>query len=452
MVIDRLDPVLHERSPSIPGGHWVGSGAHGRRQDLELVVSRPRFGAIDSQTMSKLEDLLLFEPANSALAFREHAYAPADVAQFLKDALGLANAEVEGPRFLYVGVADVPRSKRAFPGITAEAMSDMRRMLPAVLARSVEPPFKVAVRALKVNDATVALLCLSECDNAPYLLRKTVAGLPAGIGWLRRGTELSQLTRSDLERLITQRLASTPATADVQIAFAGDPPRDDIELPVLDLAELPSVLAAGKLRRMLEAKTQAKDVLGRTETRFSRLLHAQIFGVDKGYESHSDESLRLMIEKSENEHAAADRHYELAVRAHKLELVARNRSSTMLENVMLRLELPNLPGIGVADRLYSASRPDATPAGAYPLVTVGERVIEIEASIGSVAPGATVAAFREPPRLWIREPAAGKSIALHYTVHARGLHEPVRDSLILRIAKAANAAPVSKRRSAPGRP
>ena len=395
--------------------------------------------------MAKLEDLALFESANSALAFREQAYAASDAARFLRDALALANAEVEGPRFLFVGIRDVAGSERTFPGIDAEAISEMRRTLPALLAHSVEPPFKIGVRSLKIRDATIAMLCFSECNNAPYLLRESVAGLPAGVGWLRRGTRQAQLTRADLQRLFAQRVGAALAAADVRVVFAGEPPREDLELPVLDLAGLPSALVAGRLRQMLEAKKITKDVLGRTETRFNRLLHAKVFGADQAYESHGDDSLRLMIDKAKDEHAVADRHYELAVRAHKLELVVCNRGSVTLESVMLRLRLPNLAGIGVADRLYSATGFETVSSDAYPVVTVGERVIDIEANVGSLAPGATVAAFREPPRLWLREPAAGKSIALDYTVHARGLREPVSDTLIIRIVPAASAAPGKKR-------
>jgi hypothetical protein len=397
--------------------------------------------------MAKLEDLALFESANSALAFREQAYAPSDAARFLSDVLALANAEVEGPRFLFVGVRDVAGSERTFPGVDAEAMTEMRRTLPALLARSVEPPFKIALRSLKIKDAAIAMLCLSECSNAPYLLRKSVAGLPAGIGWLRRGTRQAQLTRADLQRLFACRVGAEPAAADVRVLFAGEPPSADLELPVLDLAGLPSALVAGRLRQMLEGKKNAKDLLGRTETRFARLLHAQLFGIEQAYESRGDESLRLMIDKAKDEHAMADRHYELAVRTHKLELVVCNRGSVALESVMLRLRLPNLAGIGVADRLYSATGIEADAGDAYPVVTVGKRVIDIEAGVGSLAPGAAVAAFREPPRLWLREPAAGKSIAVDYTVHARGLAEPIRDTLVIRIVAAASAA-TGKHRSA----
>jgi hypothetical protein len=398
--------------------------------------------------MARLEDLARFENANSALAFREAAYGPGDAAQFLQDALALANAEVDGPRFLFVGVRDRVGGERAFPGVTADAIAEMRRVLPALLARAIEPPFKLALRALTVDNTTLALLCFSECDNAPYLTRRSTAGLPAGVGWLRRGTRQAQLTRIDLERLFAQRRRHAPAPIDVSIAFAGNPPRQELELPVLDLAELPSAVAASRLRRMLEAKEDAKNVLGRTETRFDRLLHAQIFGMEQAYEPHSDESLRVMIARVTDDYADADRHYELAVRAHALELVACNRSSVALECVMVRLRLPNIAGLGVADRLYSATG-GAEPPRSYPSVHVSERVIDIEASLGSLPAGATAPLFREPPRLTLRAPAAGKTIALDYVVHARELREPLRDSLVIRIVPAAGARPPRTPRSKP---
>jgi hypothetical protein len=112
---------------------------------------------------------------------------------------------------------------------------------------------------------------------------------------------------------------------------------------------------------------------------------------------------------------------------------------------MLRLQLPRLAGLGVADKVYSPTGHDSDATPGYPLVTVGKRTIEIETSMDSLAPGASAAVFREPPRLWVREPAAGKSIALDYSVYARGLREPVRDSLTLRIVPTHSTAVISKR-------
>ncbi|HLF11233.1 MAG TPA: hypothetical protein VJA26_08455 [Gammaproteobacteria bacterium] len=385
--------------------------------------------------MSKLEDLVLFESANSALAFREHAYAPAEIPVMLQDVLALANAEVNGPRFLFLGVRDIVGGKRTLPGLSPAVVGDMKRALPPLLARAIEPPFKIALRAMTVKHATIGLLCLSECENPPYLLRKSVAGLAAGAGWVRRGTQNLPLLRTDLQRMFEQKLASSAAPINLRVGFAGKTPQEEIALPVLHLEGLPSAIAARKLRKMLEAKESAKQILGKTQSQFVRLVHAQVFGADQAYESHSDESLRMLIGKAEQEYRAADEHYEFEIRAHKLSLLLCNSSNAALESVTLRLKLPRIPGIGVAEKLYSVTGSESN--GAYPLVSTSTRTIRIQAEIGGVAPGAIVPVFKQAPRLWAREAAVGKSIPVDYTLHARQLREPLRDTLIIRIVESA---------------
>ena len=217
------------------------------------------------------------------------------------------------------------------------------------------------------------------------------------------------------------------------MCFAGNPPRDEIELRVLALEGLPSAQAAQKLRKMLEAKESAKQILGRTETQFARLMHAQIFGMDRAYEKHSDESLRMLIGKAQHEYRAADEHYEFEIRAHKVELVVRNLSDMAVASVTLRLKLPKIPGIGVAEQLVVPPGCSPSTAEAYPLVTAGAHTIDIQTELGDLAAGASARAFKEPPRLLIREPAAGKTLPIDYTLQARELREPLRDTLVIRI-------------------
>ena len=180
------------------------------RQNHELVaIAATRAPTRLLAAMSKLEDLVLFESANSALAFRERAYAADEAALLLQDLLALANADVEGPRFLFVGVHDSTDGSRVLSGLSADAMARLKRTVPALVSGAVEPPFKIVIRALKVQQAKIGLVCLSECHNPPYLLAKDVAGLPAGIGWVRRGTRQLPLLRADLERMFASRLGGT---------------------------------------------------------------------------------------------------------------------------------------------------------------------------------------------------------------------------------------------------
>jgi hypothetical protein len=236
--------------------------------------------------------------------------------------------------------------------------------------------------------------------------------------------------------MFEQKLASATASIDLRVGFAGKTPQEEIALPVLELEGLPSAVAAQKLRAMLDARQSAKEILGRTQSQFARLMHTQLFGADQPYESHSDDSLRMLIGKAEEEYRAADEHYEFEIRTHPLNLVLSNSSNIALASVMLRLKLPRIPGIGVAEKLYSATGSESNGPNAYPLVSTGAHTISIQAEIGGVAAGATIPVFKLPPRLWVREAATGKSIPVDYTLHASELREPLRDTLIIRIVEA----------------
>lgn len=385
--------------------------------------------------MPQLEELVQLENAHSGLTFREHPYAADEQAALLRDVLALANAALEGPRFLFVGVRDVVGGQRLITGITPQAWNEFKTRLGSMLGGMIEPPLKVAVRTLHIDDKLVGMLCLMACEDPPYLLGEGADDvLPAGSGWVRRGTLQRPLLRADLQRMFEAKFAGAAPRFDLRIGFPGDVPQGEITLPALSLARLPSAVAAQKLVKMLEAKESAKAMFGRTETRFSRLVHAQVFGVDNPYESHSDESLRMLVAKTPETYHAADAHYSFEERAHKFDLVVTNAGAAALQNVALHLKLARIAGIGIAEQLYGSSGTVPGSTG-YPLVKTTARAITVETEVSAVPAGATLRIFREAPRLWARPEAAGKTIPVDVTLHARELREPFRETLILRIVK-----------------
>jgi hypothetical protein len=387
--------------------------------------------------MRQLEDLVQFENANSGLAFRERLYGSNERADLLRDLMGLANASVQGPRYLVLGVSDVVGGKRKIVGLPAEQWNKWRAKLPSLIGGMTEPPLDVAVRTLELQGSVVGVLCLTACADQPYLMSgRAGTDLPAGSGCLRRGTQLFPLLRQDLQRMFEAKLARAVPPVDLKIGFGGgNEPRAAIALPVLRLKHLPSFVAAKKFHKILEAKRDARSV-GRTQTRLMRLVHAQVFGVERPYESHSDDSLRMQIEKSKEDYRPADEHYAFEVRAHRLDIVVYNPGSVALDNATIRMTLPRIDGAGVAERLYAP--PDGqAPSEGYPRVKTSGRTVSIEAEIGSLPAGNTVSVFEHPPRFWARSAAAGKTIPVVVTLQARELRDPVRETLTIRIVDAA---------------
>lgn len=382
--------------------------------------------------MHKLESLIRLESANSGLTFRARAYDAGEDASLVRDLLALANAVVQGPRYLVLGVKDSAGTKRTYPGIAPQAWHDTRRRVGALVGM-IDPLLAVRARSVVLDGATVGVLSLADCNDPPYLLGEHApSGLPAGAGWVRRGTRQVPLLRKDLEQLFQAKLAASAQDVDITVGFAGDEPLGELTLPVLGLDALPSTVAAQKLKKVLQTKKNARAIPGNAGTRLTRLVHAQVFGMEQRYESRSENSLQLQILRATEDHRVADKHYAFELRAHKLDVVLVNCGPTPLEDVVVQLKIGRTAATGVSRRLYMDVGTTPAPPG-YPRVATVGQVIRIEAEVGRLAANKPTPAFKEPPRFWARPGAEGTTVSIHVKVSARGLREPVRETLLVHL-------------------
>jgi hypothetical protein len=386
--------------------------------------------------MSALIDTIRHESPGSGLAFRRDIYGESDRDELIMDLLSLANAEVSGPRHIVLGVREPARGQRDLRGVRASDFAMMKQCLRDWIATSIEPAFSVSTQTFKLGDRIIGVIIVGDCDDPPYLLSKDAPhGLTPGAGWVRRGTQRLPLLRRDLERMFAAGDSRSAAAIAPSVGFPGQPPRAAIDLPALPLDELPSELAAGKLRHLLEAKADAKAAFGRTETHMQRLIHARVFGMDQAYEERGLDTIRAQLDSAASDYRSADDYYRYHVRAHPLQLVVTNEADQPIDGTTLQIRIPRLEGIGVADRAYAPTDIETPPPG-YPVVKDTERGTIIQARIGPIPAGASVDAFGVPPRLCVRPEAAGNSVAIDYVLVGGGLGEPVRDSLMLRFVAA----------------
>jgi hypothetical protein len=401
--------------------------------------------------MMDFEEMVLHESAHSGLAFRARAYAKGEHDELVQALIGLANASVSGPRFLALGV-EARDDQRRVTGIAREDVKSLQALLPRIATRLIEPPLNLGLREVDVDSKCIAVIVVQGCDDPPYLLSRDLSpALHAGRGWVRRGTESQPLVRDDLQRMFERRAHAADRIVDLSIGFPGKILAEEISLPVLPLDAMPSKSAAERLQRMLEGKAQARQVLGRTETQFSRLLHAQVFGSEQAFEAHSDDSLISELEHVGEEHAVSDAHYEFEQRAHKLQLEVRNDSDFDIERASLVLTIMRLAGTGVAERLHRAAGDTADASDlntGYPLVDSSPQKFVVQTDIGRIPAGRSRSVFREPLRLWLREAAAGKTVLIDYKLQCRDLARPLSGSLRVHVAPARAVAASTAGRSA----
>ena len=391
--------------------------------------------------MGNLRDLVGSEGADSALAFRERAYTDGEQAELLCDVSALANAAASGRRFLCLGVRDAPDADRTFPGVSHRAWRWTQEALPRLVNQAIEPQVSLRMLEVKVGEALVGVICLESCDDPPYLFSRRVSSLvSAGSGWIRYGIKQRPLLRADLQRIFEKKFRTSGVSSEIRVGFQGPAPREEITLPVLPLDAMPSVLAARRVEKMLDARRLSKAVLGHADTRIDRLVHAQVSNEAQAYQSHDTTTLRSMLCSIPREQAAADELYQFETRTHKLNLLVGNLTDAALSDVLLVLKIPKVEGVGVVDRIRTAPAMQAALQQRYPLVEAGPQAVTVQADGIYVPKGATVDAFREPLRLYLREPVVGKTIPVSYSLSGRGLSGAVRGTLRIVVGQSESAA------------
>jgi hypothetical protein len=380
--------------------------------------------------MGDFQQLIRFEVANSAVAFRDRSYGKDSRQELLRDLLGLANAAVKGPRYVFLGVRDTVGGAREAAGISESEAAEVRELCQTLAADFIDPPLAIRIDETLVDDARIVALILPECDDQPYLLKKTASNsMRIGSGWIRQGTQYKRITRADLQRIFEHKLLSQSAGAEIRVGFAGRILETLLHLPVVRLDQLPSEAASVKLKKMLQARQVAKEACAQDGTRIQRLVHAQVFGSNELYTSHGEHTLLQRLDRTGEDYEAADRHYEFELCAHKVNFVLENVGGVAFERGTLVLDFPCMDGVDIADRIWPPPDGSGTVPEGYPTVDVGPRTMRVQTSLGPIAPGAKAMAFRQPLRLCLREPGIGKTIPVSYSLHGRSLRSAVSGTL-----------------------
>lgn len=386
--------------------------------------------------MESLEELARFEVASSAVAFRERVYGDDDRLELLRDLLGLANAPVEGSRYIVLGVDDTLGDERSIVGISDAAHAEVHGLCTHVVNNFFDPPLPVRIEETSVDDKKVVVIVLPDCDGQPYLLKTNASGsMRQGAGWIREGTRYRRLVRADFQRIFEAKLLSQEARADVRIGFAGKDLEAVLELPIMPLEQLPSKVASGKIRRMLEARQAAQHAPGHEVSRIQRLVHAQVFGPNEVYRPNSTTTLVEKLDSTAADFEAADRYYAYEVRSHKLNLVLHNLGDGVFDGGTLVIDLPRIDGVEIAERIWPLTDNSEPPPEGYPALDMGPQKVSVETSIGPLEPGASTMGLRQSLRLCLREQAAGKTIPVGYSLYSESLRAPVSGSLEIRVTE-----------------
>lgn len=376
--------------------------------------------------MNPLAKIALAARPGPGIRLRKRAYGRTRIAAFLRDVIGLANAPVDGPRYIVVGTGEaVPEAD--FSGTPPYA---------ALIREFVEPILKIRYEAVPADTQRLGVFEIGACHDQPYMMRIDHSDL------LRRGDAFVNVNgtpvrmgRNQLQGMFASRFSGALPETSIEVGFPDEIVRKQLNVSTIDLDSLPSAVHMHKTRQVIDAIARARGT-GSTSM-MARLTHARLFGSDSPYRNQSTEELMQLAERAQEIHGDADAHYLFETSACKLQLVVLNHGNDLLRGATLSLSLPHHAALFVATALPRAPRgsafEDRSPLELedYPPVAVSKRHVRVAVPLDDVPPGTRVSAFRAPLRINAGSELKGRRIGIHYLLSAGNLRKSVTGRLRL---------------------
>lgn len=385
--------------------------------------------------MKRLEDLALRAQPGTGLQFRPRAYGPDGIGAFLRDLIAMANASIDGVRYIIVGVQIEDKSKRRLRSVRREDFDD-NFSYQSLANEFIEPPIRLKYEPITVEGERLGAFCIGDCQDRPYMMRIDHSeALRRGDAWIRTQNSIVRMGRQQLQDQFEKKFRESVSAGRVEVGFPGDIIHKDLKFETSDLEQLPSAIAANKLNELLTVRKNTKNK-GAT-TLIERMMHTRLFGSDEPYQGRSTITIVEELDQLKNKHADEDRHFLFEQHAGRLQLVVLNQGEEEIRSASLIMQFPNHDAVYVAKELPKIlsngkfiKRRDIDKAD-YPSVTIKSSAVEVSCALGDIPPHVPVEAFKEPIRICVDNALKGQRLGIHYKLFGQNLRDTIRGKLRL---------------------
>lgn len=372
---------------------------------------------------------LLHQPKTSSKLLVCDPFREQDPEELVREVIGLANAEVDGPRYILFGINAGAMEGSGIVGIAESAMADLKKAH-RLLSTLIEPVLHLAFIYDRINGKLVGALEIDGCDDGPYVVGQDFSEkLSRGQSWIREERVLRAVDPAVLAQISPPKATEQPAKAAekpvITVGFNDDLDCKLLEMPVPDTSDPPFAQDKRKVKQPLDLKKAIKDTISTVTTQILRLgrapKHDPVVESDEyGTDTQTDlfRETGILFDNAEN-------HYYFEEKALKLNLTVCNKGTEGIDGVSIELGFPRLPDFDVADQLYISpfdKRPSYEVKNqGYPEVQRRGKAILVSSSLGALAPDRPEPAFKCALRLAVGPRMTGRKVAILYKL--RGQNE-----------------------------
>jgi hypothetical protein len=385
--------------------------------------------------MNRLARIVRSETPSTSVQFRKQTYGRTGVRSFLRDVLAMANAAVEGPRYIVTGAEIDPRGRKLLHGVAREDFSG-RPAYQALANEYIEPAVRIRYQPVTIDGERIGVFEIGDCQDRPYMMRVDYSeNLRRGDAYARVNEAAVKLGRRQLQELFEVKFQESVSTAAIEVGFPGEIIHKDLRVATCSFAELPSAVASAKLHELIEAKDRVQG--SAANTMVARLTHARLFGTDSPYEERSTDEIRQEIAQIERRYRDEDSHFLFEQHATSIQLVIYNQGHEDIHDASITLVMPNPPAFHVATALPKVSRDGRFIERApheqsdYPAVTLRDNAIQVSAKLDEIRSGEPLNIFEIPLRICAGTDLKGRRMGIQYSLQAQNLRAAAAGKLRL---------------------
>lgn len=385
--------------------------------------------------MERLSRIAAQSAPDTGVQFRRQPYGSGNLRDFLRDVMAIANAAIDGHRYIVVGADFDGNGRKKISGVADKDFSGKPDY--ASLAREyIEPELRVTYEAVALAGKQVGVLEIGDCQDRPYMMRMDYAeDLRRGDAYMRVKDSAIKMGRRQLQTLFESRFRDTVSGADLELGFPGEIIHKHLQIDCCDLSKLPSAIASSKIEQLIKIQLDSKDT-GSTSI-MARLVHARLFGSDDPYVSRSTDELMQEMEQIRHKYEVQDREFLFETNAQKIQLVVLNQGRQTVPDASLSMVLPNDPELYVADALPKIREGStfversADEMAGYPAVALRDNAIHIRYRIRQVGVGEPTEVFGSPLRICAGPGLRGRKFGVQYALRGTNLRSVAQGRLRL---------------------
>lgn len=388
--------------------------------------------------MDQLHKLVRSVAPDTDVQFRAHAYGHSGVRAFLRDVLAIANASIEGNRYIVIGVDFDNKGRKRLHSIDPKDFSG-KPSYQSLANEFIEPAIRIRYKPVSFDGKRVGVFEIGDCQDRPYMMRVDFdERLRRGDAYKRVNDVAVKMGRRQLMQLFERKFRDSVSSGDIEVGFPGEIIHKELTLLTCDLTELPSALASQKLEEMLHISNNTRR--SGSTTMVARLTHARLYGAEAPYEYRSPEEIMIELNEIRSKYRLQDAHFLFHERAQPLQLVVYNQGQEPIVDASLSLVLPNHNAFYIADapprRLVNGRYVDRTPdeIAAYPAVTLKDDSVQVITKIGDIAPGEPVEVFAAPPLICVGSEIRGRRFGIRYALNGQNLRAAAKGQLKLKFS------------------